>query len=200
MVPFPRNPRFVGRQDQMTRLESLMSMPYGPMKIALTGLGGVGKTQIALELAYRIRDGDDKCSVIWISSVSQESVEQAYMSIAQHLQLPDVNPADVKMRVKSYLSHERAGRWLLICDNADDMDMWVSRNHTTPSLSAFLPQSDHGSILFTTRNRKLAQQLAPSHVIVLHEVDEETAKGILMQSLLRPELLSELSKTTTLLR
>lgn len=99
MVPFPRNPRFTGRQDQMTRLENLMLIPHGPMKIALTGLGGVGKTQIALELAYRMRDGDDKCSVFWISSVSQESVEQAYMSIAQHLQLPDVNPANVKIRV-----------------------------------------------------------------------------------------------------
>ncbi|KAL3705406.1 hypothetical protein TMatcc_009078 [Talaromyces marneffei ATCC 18224] len=203
MVPFPRNPRFVGRQDQMTRLENLMSMSYGPMKIALTGLGGMGKTQIALELAYRMRDGDDKCSVFWIPSVSQESVEQAYMSIAQHLRLPDANPADVKMRVQSYLSHERAGRWLLICDNADDMDMWVSRDRTTPltALSAFLPQSDHGCILFTTRNRKLAQKLAPSHVIPLHEVDEETAKEILMQSLLRPELLSETTiKITALLR
>ncbi|KAH8689661.1 violaceus kinesin [Talaromyces proteolyticus] len=200
MVPFPRNPRFVGRHDEITRLQNLISMSSGPMKIALTGLGGAGKTQIALELAYRMRHRDHQCSVFWISSVSPESVEQAYIRIAQHLRLRDVGQADVKVRVKSYLSHETAGRWLLICDNADDMEMWVSRNRITPSLNEYLPQSDHGCLLFTTRNRKLAQRLAPSHIISLPEIDEPTAKELLKKSLFRSDLLNEPTITTTLLQ
>jgi nucleoside phosphorylase len=56
MVPLGRNPRFVGRQNEIARLEELITMKDGPRKVAITGLGGVGKTQVALELAYRIRD------------------------------------------------------------------------------------------------------------------------------------------------
>jgi tRNA A37 N6-isopentenylltransferase MiaA len=58
MVSLARNPRFSGRQDEITNLEELITMQDGPRRIAITGLGGVGKTQVALELAYRIWDRD----------------------------------------------------------------------------------------------------------------------------------------------
>jgi signal recognition particle GTPase len=48
-------------------------------KMAITGLRGAGKTQIALELAYQIRDKKLECSIFWIPSTSVEKIEQAYM-------------------------------------------------------------------------------------------------------------------------
>jgi hypothetical protein len=63
MVPFKRNIRFLGRQDEILKLEKMISSKHQTRKAAITGLGGVGKTQIALELAYRVRDRDPKCSV-----------------------------------------------------------------------------------------------------------------------------------------
>ncbi|KAL6228908.1 hypothetical protein BDW75DRAFT_226021 [Aspergillus navahoensis] len=48
MIPFGRNYRFVGRHDEIRGLEELISGPDGAKKLAITGLGGVGKTQIAL--------------------------------------------------------------------------------------------------------------------------------------------------------
>ncbi|KAH8692117.1 putative kinesin [Talaromyces proteolyticus] len=191
MVPFPRNPRFAGRQNEITKLEHLISMHNG-LRIALTGLGGVGKTQIVLELVYRMRDRDPGCSVLWIPAVSHESIEQAYMDIAKRLELHDVSPADVKMRVKIHLSHENAGNWLLICDNADDTDLWVS------SLKGFLPQSEHGHIVFTTRNRKLAQTLAPSNIIIIPEMDEQAAKEVLTNSLIHKDLVHDAAIATFL--
>jgi hypothetical protein len=55
-VPFGRNRRFVGRDPHLDQLESTLFTEHQPLKIAITGLGGVGKTQIALELAYRIKE------------------------------------------------------------------------------------------------------------------------------------------------
>jgi hypothetical protein len=60
-----------------------------------------------------------------------------------------VKPAEVKEQVKRYLSSEQAGKWLLIFDNADDMDMWLSDDRAGPALDDFLPQSEQGRILFT---------------------------------------------------
>src|ERR1700722_1716032 len=56
MVPFKRNPRFLGRHNEIVKLEQKILGKDRGRKMAITGLGGVGKTQIALELAYRVRD------------------------------------------------------------------------------------------------------------------------------------------------
>ena len=52
-------------------------------------------------------------------------IEQAYMGIGEHLGLQDVTPANVKMQVDARLSSEKAGPWLLIIDNADDMNNYM---------------------------------------------------------------------------
>jgi hypothetical protein len=148
MVPLGRNPRFVGRQNEITRLEELIMMKDGPRKVAITGLGGVGKTQVALELAYRIRDRDTECSIFWLACTSYEVMEQTYLNIAQAVGLHNVKPAEVKEQVKRYLSSEQAGKWLLIFDNADDMDMWLSDDQAGPALEDLLPRNEHGRILF----------------------------------------------------
>jgi len=53
--------------------------------MAITGLGGVGKTQIALEIAYQIRDKKPEFSIFWIPATSVEKIEQAYMGIGERL-------------------------------------------------------------------------------------------------------------------
>lgn len=82
MVPFARNPRFVGRQQEIEYLENLITYATSPTKVAIHGLEGIGKTQIALEIAYRTREKVPKCSIFWIPCVNYESVQQAYMNIA----------------------------------------------------------------------------------------------------------------------
>ncbi|GIK05802.1 hypothetical protein Aspvir_009915 [Aspergillus viridinutans] len=199
MVPLGRNPRFVGRRNEITRLEELITMQGGPRKVAITGLGGVGKTQVALELAYRIRDRDKECSIFWVACTSYEVIEQTYLNMAQALGLHDVKPAEVKEQVERYLSSEQAGKWLLIFDNADDMDMWLSDDGAGPALEDFLPQSEQGRILFTTRNRKLAVELTSSNIIPIPDVDEDTALRILERSLVDKGLLQDHLTAVTVL-
>ncbi|GAQ04666.1 hypothetical protein ALT_1987 [Aspergillus lentulus] len=192
MVPFRKNSRFVGREEEIGKIEGLIMQQDSPGRIAICGLGGVGKTQIALELAYRMRNRDPECSVLWISCTSYESVEQAYMSIALKLGITDPKPAEVKQQVKVHLSQGSTARWLLIFDNADDMEMW--------KMADFLPESERGHILFTTRTRQVAVRLASSHVIMISEPDAETAVEILRRSLITRDLLNDREAAIALLK
>ncbi|KAL2815961.1 violaceus kinesin [Aspergillus granulosus] len=179
MVPFQQNLAFVGREEEIARIEELIKQTNGPPKIAICGLGGVGKTQIALELAYRMR-ASDSWSIFWIPCTSYASVEQAYMSIAQTVGIQGVKPAEAKEHVKAYLSQGGAGKWLLVFDNMDDIEMWVGGS-TATAVTDFVPQSERGRILFTTRNRKLAVMLAA--LIRKELLEDRNAAVILLEQL-----------------
>ncbi|KAL4900982.1 hypothetical protein BDW74DRAFT_89437 [Aspergillus multicolor] len=196
IIPFVRNPHFVGRQAEIRKLESLISMPGGPRKLAITGLGGIGKTQIALELAYRMRDREPECSIFWIPCTSYEAIEQAYWTIAQLVGTPSVKPAEAKEYLRAYLSRSDE-KWLLIFDNADDMEMWTKgSNHAPPFMD--IPFNNQGHAIFTTRNRELAVDLVSSDVIHIREFDDKSGVEFLVKSL-RKELLQDTWAITALL-
>lgn len=85
MIPFGKNTRFTGRKGEVDRLWRLLSTPHGPGRLAVTGLGGIGKTQLALELAYHMREHDIESSIFCIPCTSPEAIEQACTTIAQQL-------------------------------------------------------------------------------------------------------------------
>ncbi|KAL3441720.1 putative kinesin light chain [Aspergillus insuetus] len=198
MIPFAKNPHFVGRQKEIQILEDLISAPDGPRKLAITGLGGVGKTQIALELAYRIRDREPECSIFWIPCTSYEAVEQACMSIAQMVGVHDVEPAEVKQRLQAYLSQSNE-KWILIFDNADEFEMWTKGSLITPPLKDFIPSSENGQVIFTSRNQQLALKLAGSNVVSIPDVDRQTSKEIFQKLLMRKHALQDDHVTNALL-
>ncbi|KAL4971905.1 putative kinesin light chain [Aspergillus desertorum] len=199
MIPFGRNPHFVGRQEEIQEIEDLTSAPDGPKKLAITGLGGVGKTQLALELAYRIRDREPECSIFWIPCTSHESVEQACMTIAQMVGIQDVEPAEVKERLKTYFTQTNK-KWILIFDNADDMGMWVKGGPAAPPLKGIILQSENGHVLFTSRNKQLALNLASPNMFSVPDVDQRTAREIFRKLLIRKDLLQNYHVTSLLLK
>ena len=189
MVPFDRNPSFSGRELELGKIRQAIFTGHNTAKVAITGLGGVGKTQLVLELLYRVKAEAGDCSVIWIPATSTESIAQAYLHAAQKLDLPgwEDGKADVMKLVQDHLSSARAGRWLLVFDNADDVDMWVGRSGSS-RLIDYLPQSNQGSIIFTTRDRKVAVKLARQHVIEVPDMDEAGALQLLQNYLVDQEL------------
>ncbi|MCJ1470163.1 hypothetical protein MMC07_008808, partial [Pseudocyphellaria aurata] len=188
-VPFDKNPGFVGRASQLGELEAkLFKQPYQCTKFAIFGLGGVGKTQVALELAYRMRDTYPECAIFWLPATNTESLQQAYMEIGRQLQIPglDDKQADIQKLVQLHLSQENASQWLLIFDNADDIDMWFKppeKAIESAGLIDCLPRHNKGSIVFTTRSRKIAVKLARQNVIEVAEMDEDHATEVLTKSL-----------------
>ncbi|KAL9080199.1 MAG: hypothetical protein Q9157_000982 [Trypethelium eluteriae] len=185
------NENFVGRAAQLQELEEKLLLNGGVEKVAIAGLGGVGKTQIALELAYRPKELTPDWSVIWIPASSTEAIERAYADIVERLQIPGWNDkqADHKLLLQRHLSKESTGRWLLIFDNADDIDMWVDKDKSRRTLQHYLPRSEQGHIMFTTRDRKAAVMLADPNVVPVVEMDEAAGVELLRARLMDKELL-----------
>jgi tetratricopeptide (TPR) repeat protein len=204
IVPFDRNPTFTGREPQLANLEEKLFGRGQTTKFAIIGLGGVGKTQLVLELVYRVRDKHENCSIIWIPATNMESLHQAYLNIAQQLGITgyEEDKADAKKLVQDHLSKESTGQWLLVFDNADDVEMWTIEAGTelgSRRLIDYLPKSEYGSIVFTSRNRKTAVKLANQNLIEVPELDEDTAIQLLQKSLINTGLVNNRSDMKALL-
>lgn len=142
-VPWSRNPFFLGREDVLTRLATMLQ---GEQKTALTqlhaisGMGGIGKTQLALEYAYRHRQNYH--AVFWGHANTKEALISTFVSIAHLLDLTQKDEQDQMIAVeavKAWLA-ERS-QWLLILDNADELVL----------IKEYLPPAFQGHVLLTTR-------------------------------------------------
>ncbi|KAI8930567.1 hypothetical protein NX059_012177 [Plenodomus lindquistii] len=75
IIPFSRNPRFVGRESQLTELGAkLFSNEHTTTTLAIVGPGGTGKSQLALEVAHRTRQNNKNCSVFWMDASDKDSL------------------------------------------------------------------------------------------------------------------------------
>ncbi|EAU37851.1 predicted protein [Aspergillus terreus NIH2624] len=208
IVPFERNPRFTAREPQLAQLEEMLSANDRTAKIAIIGLGGVGKTHLVLELLFRMKEKHPTLSVVWIPATNKESLHQAYLDAAQQLGIPrwEDNKEDVKSLLQEYLGRESSGRWLLVFDNADDRDMWIAKPESglearqgSRPLIDYLPKSNQGAILFTTRDRKLAVKLAQQNVVEVPAMEEGAAAQLLGKCLVDPKLVDSQEDTSAML-
>ena len=169
-------------------------------RVALVGLGGIGKTQVALEFAYTVKASWPEYSIFWIPALSMESMAQACADIASIRGIPQAadDKEDIKELVRQYLSDKAAGQWLLIVDNADDIEL-LFKTGQSKGIADYLPQNENGLIIFTTRHQEVAVSLAHSDVIELEEMNREEAVSFLEKSLVRKHLLSNNTTTTELL-
>jgi hypothetical protein len=188
IVPFQRNPNFTGRESQLAQLETKLFAKDHTAKIAITGLGGVGKTQLLLELLYRVKEKHKRCSIIWIPATTAESLHQGYIHVARKLGVSGLEneEADVKQLVQDHLEEQSTDPWLLVFDNADDIGMWIDnstsadqstgeRKPASHRLIDYLPKREQGCVIFTTRDRKAAVKLAPHNIVGVSAMDKETA-------------------------
>jgi tetratricopeptide (TPR) repeat protein len=152
-------------------------------ELSLLGLGGTGKTQVALQFAYHVKETQPDCSVFWVSAVSMASFEQACLAIAEKLDILQAeNPEeDPKELVRQHLSSNRAGPWLLIVDNADDLNIFFGDGQSQ-GIASYLPQSETGLIVYTTRTPEVAEQ-ACRDIIEVGAMNRQDAMDFLKKSL-----------------
>src|SRR6266511_1984242 len=116
----PRNPHFIGRGDQLAALRrSLTESSVGAVVQAgaVHGLGGVGKTQLAVEYAHRYASDYDL--VWWVPAEQSATIPSQLAALARRLNLPELPSLEEQVGV---LFDALAGRerWLLVYDNATD--------------------------------------------------------------------------------
>lgn len=205
-MPFERNHRFTGRETQLAQLEKMLFTKDRTTRIAITGLGGVGKTQVVLELVHRVKEKYGNCLIIWIPVINKEGIQQSYQGVAKQLGIPgwEGDTADVKKLVQEYLGRESMGQWLLVFDNADDIDMWIPTHGSEQESNFFmdyLPRSKQGCgcIVFTTRDKKTALKLAHQNVVEVPEMDENVASQLLQKYLINEDLVKNKEDVKALL-
>ncbi|KAG7423139.1 Nephrocystin-3 [Fusarium oxysporum f. sp. raphani] len=184
LVPFSKNDLFVGREDILARLRGLL-FHEGRRKAALVGLGGIGKTQIALQLAYQVKETKQDYSVFWVPALSRASFEQACMQIMEACGIPTADNNDAVESVRQHLSSKGAGKWLLVIDNADDVQTVMGSKGADNGLYRSLPQSDEGRILFTTRYQKVAVSVAGRNSIDVFAMGRDEARSYLKEALIQ---------------
>ncbi|EHK18792.1 uncharacterized protein TRIVIDRAFT_231559 [Trichoderma virens Gv29-8] len=195
VIPLLKNERFVGRHDVLKELKEMLFHKQNFSRAALVGLGGIGKTQVGLQLAYLMKEvlrdeNGNECSVLWIPALSMATFEQACADIARHIPRPRGMERDDKKIVKDYFSTKAAGRWLLILDNADDHDLIFGHSSAPGGLLQHLPRSDLGCILTTTRDRRVAVGFAETNVVTLSKMDINEAETFFRKSLLKKDFIN----------
>ncbi|HLL91066.1 MAG TPA: FxSxx-COOH system tetratricopeptide repeat protein, partial [Tepidisphaeraceae bacterium] len=165
-VPHARDPHFVGRDDVFARLWGRFSASSGPARVqGLCGLGGVGKTAIAAEYAYRYGPFYD--TVWWVRAEAPSTLASDYAALAPHVGVTageDAAVDTVRDAVRRALDH-RAG-WLLIFDN-------VGRPE---DVRPYLPTRGGGHVLVTSRTTDWA---GVAHTTTLLGLSREEAVQLL---------------------
>ncbi|EFQ29581.1 kinesin light chain [Colletotrichum graminicola M1.001] len=189
IVPFTQNRDFLGREIFLEELRAKLCVDDRPRRLAITGLGGIGKTQVALQTAFWFKENRPTWSVFWVQAYSMSAFEKACSGIIDRSGIQVAKDEDPKETVQRFLNSRDSGNWLFIVDNADD-GQTMFRSGNSPGISNFLPENEDGRILFTSRFRKLAFELAGKEVLELEKMTTSEARKffdqVMPEELTRP--------------
>ena len=168
-VPYHRNMFFTGREDILERLHSTLRAQQTKaltQALAMNGLGGIGKSQTAIEYIYRYHT--DYQAILWVQADSPEVLSADFVKLAALLDLPEQDeteqPRIIEAVKRWFHTHIH---WLLILDNVEQVDQ----------IEPFIPQGG-GDVLLTTR-ASVAEPVAQS--ISLDKMSEEEATAFLLR-------------------
>jgi tetratricopeptide (TPR) repeat protein len=187
MVPH-RNPSFVGREKRIKEVHDyLWEAAAGPRSLVLWGLGGIGKSQIALEYAHKYKDGYGAC--LWITCDSSTKISEDVSQIVPKLNLEATGARQDNANLKYWLQTtgkecllmEEPGcrfakmwtdtKWLLVFDNAESplglKDLW--------------PDSTNGHIIITTQDKQWSSPEYTTRFIPIKMLTEEEAIEMLIR-------------------
>ena len=176
-VPNRRVNGFVGREDILQKIDEALSNGSSPHYAVLQGMGGQGKTQVALEYCYR---GKNKpySAIFWVDATTQDRVEGSFQFISERIKRRTGNLPDVNARVAFVLKMVTSWtvQWLMVFDNYDNPDIF-------PNIQDFIPQSEFGAIIVTSKHPDSIVLVInqSSHFIKLFGLDESDAVALLIQ-------------------
>lgn len=167
LVSFPDTAQFVARETELSRMHELLQGHSSRSCVVLHGLGGIGKTQLAL--AYARRHMEKYTAIFWLNANDEDSLKLSFRDVAQQVlrhrpftsMLSSVDQDEdldlVVGAVKDWLDIPRNTRWLMIYDNFDNPKTHGNPDDLAVDIRQFLPRSNHGSIIITTRWSQVKQ-------------------------------------------
>ncbi|KAJ5895130.1 P-loop containing nucleoside triphosphate hydrolase protein [Penicillium taxi] len=187
-VPFCHDPDFISRGTILDEIFHKGVIPGS--RIALVGLGGVGKSQLAIEYSHQVRAQSPNTWVFWIHASNSNRFKQSCEDIADRVKIPGrQNPkANIYKLLHDWLHDERKGKWVLIVDNLDD-DQFLHEPLTVEqdgegsgrSILTYFPQSLGGLILITSRNKRAVSSIVEETDIIPVEPMDETHANLLLE-------------------
>lgn len=180
----PEAAQFVARENELADMRQRLQGAKSRSAVVLHGLGGIGKTQLAIE--YTRRHKEKYTAIFWLNANDEESLKSSFRDIAQRVledqkdqpstsSLANVdlngNLDQVLEAVKIWLSRPRNTRWLMIYDNYDNPRRAGNLDPSAVDIRRFLPRADHGSIIITTRSAQVSQGY-PIHVQKMRNTQE----------------------------
>jgi hypothetical protein len=190
VVPYPRNEGFVGREAFLQKhhkslLEHRVSSPSSVLCQVMHGLGGVGKTQLAVKYTYDFAEGYD--TVAWIRAETPSTLALGFADVAKRIRLAQGREApgidEMSRALHDWLESPESGRWLLIFDsaeNADDLRNYLPTRGSGHVLgwklvsveigvsSVFPGKTELTPIVFSTRGRVILAIVLRSNVQIVH--------------------------------
>ena len=153
--------------------------------VVLLGMGGSGKTQLALEFCRHAEEDLGFSAVFWINASSQNSVFQSYRAIAKAIlkgHQVDADSEDVISLVQDTL-REWESLWLMVFDNYEN-----PKAFETTSIEHYIPRGKQGRVIFTSRHQDSARL---GHKIDVSGMNQAESLEVLFQ---RPPLNDEESR------
>ncbi|USP73005.1 hypothetical protein yc1106_00279 [Curvularia clavata] len=156
---------FVGRSEELDTIHRELQHDRCRKTAVMHGLGGMGKTQLALAYAQRYKD--EYSAVFWVNSKDVDTLKQGYAAAARRIYRDRPSLAYLKAAaegnnlneavevVKRWLSSARNDGWLVIYDNYDTPKLPGHDEPGTFDIRPFLPEADQGAVLITTRSSQL---------------------------------------------
>jgi hypothetical protein len=155
---------FVAREEELAEIHEILSGDGGRRTLVLHGLGGIGKTQIAI--TYAKRHKDNYSAIFWLNTKDEDSLKQSFARVAKQIlrecpsarQLGSVDMKEnleVIEAVKSWLSLPNNARWLMIYDNYDNPKLAGDTDPTAVDIRQFLPEAYQGHVIITTRSSQV---------------------------------------------
>ncbi|KAJ5919053.1 hypothetical protein N7466_009996 [Penicillium verhagenii] len=203
-VPFARDPHFVHRHTLFDQIQARSSVPGS--KIALVGLGGVGKSQLVIEYSDHVRSKSPTTWVFWVHASNEARFKESIQTIANRLKLPGRQDPKISTLdlVEAWLQNEK-NKWICILDNADDdkflclsspigkESMSKDSIHTpTKALIEYIPISKNGSIIITSRSREVALKMVHfKDIIDVNPMERSEALELLRNTLDKSEDLDQ---------
>jgi hypothetical protein len=141
---------FIGRETEFQDMESILQpqsdSPDSTRKVLiLGGMGGIGKTQLAI--AYSKRHRHSYSSIFWLNANTEVTLNNSLRAVANRILPPEtvskLDDDQIWVYISNWLSKLDNTRWLLIFDNHDNPDQY--------EITKYYPSVAHGSIILTTR-------------------------------------------------